>query len=387
MSGCATKSPSNTSSNLPKVENIKTISDMTEIGFEWSSLGGDENVEGYYLYRKDSGSNGFNVVAKIPDRYATHYVDTSLSPERTYDYMMRSYDASNNASAPSEIVTARTQNVIESVPFAQTIEGLPERVKILWRPHPDLRVDSYIIERTESGTSNWKKIAEVKGRLNAEYIDRGLNSGKSYKYRISVKTSSGVVSRPSDIFNAQTKPKPKQISGLSATSTEPKKIILNWNPSSSEDFSHYNVYASSNKFLPAKLIASPKTNSYEDLINENGVTKTYTVTAVDVTGLESDKQKEGIVGSTLSAPNSPTFTKADYTGGAVMLNWQPKDNKTVSYILKKSGNDKESSFELTDTTYTDSDLTIGQKYTYKVVGVDEYGINSKESNEVTILAK
>ncbi|ASM40238.1 fibronectin type III domain-containing protein [Campylobacter sp. RM12327] len=387
LNGCATKLPNSTNPNLPIVENIKTISDMTEIAFEWSSLGSNENIEGFYLYRKDSNSNSFNIVANIKDRYATHYVDTKLSPEITYDYMMKSYDVSNNASRQSEIVSVRTQNLIESVPFAQTIQGLPDRVKVLWRPHPDLRVDSYIIERSEVGSSSWKQIAEIKGRLNAEYIDKKVDAGRSYKYRISVKTTSGIISRPSEIFNAQTKPKPYPVTGLNATNSEPKKIVLNWDANTNEDFSHYNVYAKSSKFLPYKLIATTKTNSYTDLVNENGATKTYVVTAVDTTDLESDKQIQGVVGSTLSAPKSPVFTRADYTGGAVMLAWDPKDDKTVSYVLKKSSSDKESSFELSDTTYADSDLTIGETYKYKIIGIDEYGINSQESDEVTILAK
>lgn len=360
---------------------------MTQIAFEWSSLGDNENVEGFYLYRKNSDSNDFNVVANIKDRYATHYVDMNLAPERSYDYMMKTYDISNNASRQSEIITAQTQNLIQSVPFAQVIQGLPNRIKILWRPHPDLRVENYIIERSEVGGNDWKKIAEVKGRLNAEYIDTKVDSGKSYKYRISVKTSSGVISMPSEIFNAKAKPKPYPVTGLRASSNEPKKIVLNWDANSNEDFSHYNVYASSSKLLPYKIIATPKTNTYTDLINENGASKIYLVTAVDITNLESDKQSTGVVGITLSAPKSPFFTRADYTGGAVILSWQPQDDRTVSYILKKNGNDKESIFELSDTNYTDSDLVLGEKYRYKIIGVDEYGINSKDSNEVIITAQ
>lgn len=181
---------------------------MTEIGFEWTPTN-DENVIGYYLYRSNPSQPGsqMQIVANIKDRYATHYVDSDLAPETTYAYQMRSYSA-NAISAEGTTVQATTRALMESVPFAQAITGLPTRVKLIWRPHPDTRVASYIIERTDAGKDSWKSIAEVKGRLNAEYIDAEVKDGRAYEYRILVKTSSGVKSKPSQILSATTKELP-----------------------------------------------------------------------------------------------------------------------------------------------------------------------------------
>jgi len=38
--------------SLPTITSLKTISDMTEVGFEWNPVT-DESVVGYYLYRSN----------------------------------------------------------------------------------------------------------------------------------------------------------------------------------------------------------------------------------------------------------------------------------------------------------------------------------------------
>ena len=120
---------------------------------------------------------------------------------------MRTY-SSNAISQPGTIATATTKPLLDSVPFSQAITGLPGRVKVIWRPHPDSTVASYIIQRSDAGVNKFSQIAEVNGRLNAEYIDTEVKPGKSYEYRILVKTSSGVVSKPSQNISATTKELP-----------------------------------------------------------------------------------------------------------------------------------------------------------------------------------
>ena len=208
VAGCGGNVPTQQSASLPTITSLKTISDMTEVGFEWTPTN-DENVLGYYLYRSNPNQPGsqMQIVADIKDRYATHYVDTDLAPETTYSYQMRSYSA-NAISAAGATATATTKALMDSVPFAQAITGLPQRVKIIWRPHPEPVVASYVIERADKNSDNWSKIAEVKGRLNAEYIDTEVKSGRSYKYRIFIRTNSGILSTPSQILNASTKELP-----------------------------------------------------------------------------------------------------------------------------------------------------------------------------------
>ena len=203
ITGCVSpNTPTQTNPNLPTIASLKTISDMTEIGFEWTPATSSE-VAGYYLYRSNPNENNgkMKVVADIKDRFASHHVDSNLAPETTYSYEMRTYNSNKQISNSGVVISASTKPLMDSVPFVRALTNLPERVKLIWRPHPDLRAASYIVEKADIGKENWRRISEVKGRLNAEYIDDDVKSGRGYKYRIFVKTSAGTISKPRPLWS------------------------------------------------------------------------------------------------------------------------------------------------------------------------------------------
>ncbi len=387
ISGCVSPStPTQVNASLPTIQNLKTISDMTEIGFEWTPTPSPE-VAGYYLYRSNPNENNgkMKVVADIKDRFASHHVDSNLAPETTYSYEMRTYNANKQISNSGVMISASTKALMDSVPFVRALTNLPERVKLIWRPHPDLRVASYIVEKADIGKENWRQIAEVKGRLNAEYIDDSVKSGRAYKYRVFVKTSTGTVSKPSAIVDSTTKPLPSTVTNIQASNNTPKKIILTWDSVASDDFGYYKIYSASNKFLPYTYLAKTKTNSYEDLINENGATRYYKITIVDKDGLESKRPEEAVVGSTLAAMEAPVVTSIVADSSAVKLQWSSSEKARSYTVIREGGNSGEQKFtNITGNEFIDTNVAYGLKYTYKVIAVDEYGINSDESKKASV---
>lgn len=387
ISGCVSPStPTQVNASLPTIQNLKTISDMTEIGFEWTPTPSPE-VAGYYLYRSNPNENNgkMKVVADIKDRFASHHVDSNLAPETTYSYEMRTYNANKQISNSGVMISASTKALMDSVPFVRALTNLPERVKLIWRPHPDLRVASYIVEKADIGKENWRQIAEVKGRLNAEYIDDSVKSGRAYKYRVFVKTSTGTVSKPSAIVDSTTKPLPSTVTNIQASNNTPKKIILTWDSVASDDFGYYKIYSASNKFLPYTYLAKTKTNSYEDLINENGATRYYKITIVDKDGLESKRPEEAVVGSTLAAMEAPVVTSIVADSSAVKLQWSSSEKARSYTVIREGGDSGEQKFtNITGNEFIDTNVAYGLKYTYRVIAVDEYGINSDESKKASV---
>ena len=384
MSGCAINSePKNQiNTNLPQVSSLKTISDMTQIAFEWERAS-DESVEGYVLYRNDSlNASEFKKVATINDRYATHYVDTGLKPASVYQYQMSVYSKQGEGQR-SNVYTIATQNLISSVEFSQVLGDLAGRSTVLWKPHNDARVASYIVEKSQDDENKWKQIAEVKGRLSVEYIDKDVKPGKSYAYRIRVKTYDGVISEPNIAKHGTTKPLPDSVSGLSASTNLPKKIMLSWQENHSDEFSHYVIYSSASSFLPFTKLAISHTNSYEDYINKNGATRLYKVTSVDKYEQESLKQSEGVQGSTLPAPKSPTIIDAVFNGMRVDFSWSAEAN-AVQHIINKNSKFGISRIETFNTSFGDSDLQNGIEYEYSIIAVDQYGLESAPSKTATI---
>lgn len=128
-------------------------------------------------------------------------------------------------------------------------------------------------------------------------------------------------------------------------------------------------------------------NSFEDLLNTNGTTRYYKITVVDKDGLESLKPSEPAVGITLKQPNKPTFISANFDGGAIHLSWSAVD-RAVSYTIQRSGENKDKKINgIRQTNYTDTQINIGQKYTYRVLASDKYGISSDSSDKVEINTK
>ena len=373
--------------SLPTVTKIRTLSDIKSIALEWSPVY-DERVQGYYLYR-GKGSK-LKRIAKIEDRYSSHYLDTDLTPDTIYEYRLSTYDKMGKESKASPVAKAKTLPIPESVSFLEAIDHLPREVKLIWRPHPFQRVEWYIIERSEPANEKWQQRATLKGRLNAEYIDKDLKDNHIYYYRVRVKTCDGILSKPSKTVKANTKPRPSIVRGLTATKNLPKKIIVRWQPNPEPDIDHYNVYKSIFEIGPYIVAAKTKRTEYVDLIDEDGAKRYYKVTAVDSDGLESFKQDVPVVGQTLPKPLPPVIDEQRFENGTLYLRWESPDGRAVKYIVKKiekEGFLKENVYTFTNirsTIFTDAGLKPGVKYIYTVIAVDKYGIESKPSKEIVI---
>ncbi len=376
--------------NMPRVKNIKILTDMTEIAFEWSAVY-TANIKGYHIYRSDplKKDGKLHLIATIDDRYVSHYVDTKLIPGTTYYYRISTFAKENRESAPSNVVEAKTLPLLSSVPFIKAISGLPHRIKIIWRPHPSPRVEAYIIQRNDLTDLKWSDIKTIEGRLNAEYIDKGLKDNKSYRYRVKVKTYDGIISTPSDVVEGNTKPLPPMVSSLKASRDLPKRIEVTWQKSPKKDVVYYNVYRAITPYLFYKYLAKTADNKFVDMIGEDGVARYYKVTAVDNEGLESLKQENPVMGTTLKKPESPVLVDVSMDGNYVKIVWKRGDNRAKKYTVIKTFNEGFSSKKIKyvniySNTYIDKEIVPGKSYSYSVIAVDKYGIESKPAEEISI---
>ena len=379
--------------SLPRVESIRTLPGSTEVGFEWTPIYSSQ-IEGYYLYRMEG--NSMKKIATIKDKYVSHYVDTNLRPNSSYTYQISAYSADKHESglsmAASVTTTApvaktATLGSVGPVTFINAVSGLPARIKIIWRPHSLENTEYYVIERNEYKSSSWDEVGKVKGRLNAEYIDKDIQDNTVYRYRVRIKTNDGVVSTPSDTVEAHSKPLPKGISGVKATSNLPKKIILTWNASTTSDFAYYKIYRSPTSSLFYTFYGKTVNTEFEDLINDNGKTYYYRVVAVDVDGLES-KQDGTISGMTLPALSAPSVSSVKHDGSAIFIAWSGDENAIKYSVTKEfeiSGKTKKQNFTgIFESNFVDQDTLPGVEYKYNIIAIDKYGIASKPSDSVLI---
>ncbi|MDR1006984.1 MAG: hypothetical protein LBL65_00265 [Campylobacteraceae bacterium] len=369
--------------SLPIVTNIKTLPDITQIALEWSPVY-DLSVEGYHIYRGNTNNSTLERIATISDKYTAHFTDTKLAYDTEYIYRISTFSKNKRESNPSQPIRVATKNLIEPVPYVQAMLGLPNRIKLIWRPHPSERISSYVIERNDFSSTKWSYLASVEGRLSAEYIDSGLDSSKSYRYRVIAKTYDGILSAPSQIVSAQTKQLPPIVDNLKASRDLPRKIAILWD-ASTNDIAHYNVYRANFSNLFYTLLLTTKATSYEDTIKDDGAARYYYVTVTDKDGLESPRQAAPVMGVTLEAPSSPSINVIRHDASNVLLGWNDNSARAERYRIERTS--KSGTLIYTNVmhnTFVDKDVMPGIEYSYTVYAIDVNGLVSKPSTKAII---
>lgn len=396
FSGCvgSTPKPSDTpviDKTLPVIKLSETgiFKDMKAIGLEWKSIQ-DNRVKGIYVYKKDFSAKTpkYKFVEAIQNRFVTHYTDEDVEPETKYSYIFKTYTLNSESPSSQEIIV-QTANIINSVSWIYAVQNMPRSAKIIWRPHHNKLVKSYIVERKTLAENKWMKVGTVSGRLSAEYIDSELKDKSIYKYRLRALTYNGVTSNPSKEVRVLTKPIPNPIENIVATNTLAKKIKLSWNPSDRKDFSHYNVYRSEDIDSAYKLVSKSKTTTVVDSIEEDGKYYFYRVSIVDKDGLESISDKKSISGRTLSKPKAPSAVKVLLINNSLKLDWKSSDPRVRNFIVVKKVRiswikTKSEAFKgVGGRTFVDKLIKPLTEYAYQVYSVDKFGIKSDPSQEVT----
>lgn len=395
FSGCVGNTPKPddkavVDSTLPVIELTKNgvFVDMHSVGFEWSSIS-DIRVKGVYVYKKtlDKQDSEFKYYDTVKSRFVTHYVDEDVKPSSEYSYFFKTF-SKDFESAPSAERIVNTLPPLESVSWIHAIQNMPRSAKVIWRPHVNQIVKSYIIERRTLSEDKWRKLATVKGRLSAEYIDENLKDNHVYKYRIRVLTYNDITSNPSEEVKVVTKPLPKGVVEIVATKDLPKKIKLNWSMEPSDDFSNFNIYRSKSINDGYDLIKSTTNTEYIDDIDKDGKDYFYRVSVVDKDGLESKHDLISAYGQSLVKPATPSLFEAVMVGNNLEIKWSSSDPRVKSFIVNKST--KKGWFDRTNeefvgikgNTFVDRVVEPSTTYYYKVFSVDKFSIKSEPSIEV-----
>lgn len=377
---------------LPTMTINGHIKSMTTIAFEWKPLT-DARVKGYYVYRNDPGSSNekLNRIDTVDGRYVSHFTDEDLRPNTTYVYRFSSFNKKMQESEASETFRVTTNPVLPSVSFFDSIGNLPRMAKLIWRPHDNPSVKEYILERQILEKAEWEQVATIQNRLQAEYIDTRLDDNRVYKYRLRAVTYEGVESTPSDIVKVNTKPLPKTVQELFATTKEPKKIILSWTANNEKDLAFYNIYRSTSGDGGYDYYVKLNETKFEDVINEDGMNYYYKVTAVDTDGLESQMQDNPVHGSTLSKPRTPSLIDAVVKNNTAVLRWKDNGTRAQSFTIIKTTHEgwlNSITQEITgikQTNYTVKDLLPDTRYQFQVIAVDSNNINSEPTEAVDVL--
>ncbi|WP_321778692.1 hypothetical protein [Sulfurimonas sp.] len=396
LSGCGS-SPKPASefkidATLPVIELTQrgTFVDMNAIAFEWKAIK-DERVKGIYIFKQSMGEDAgeLNHYKTIDNRFTTHFLDKNIKPDSAYTYSFKTF-SKEAESRMSEAKILNSLPVLQSVSWIKSVQNMPRTAKIIWRPHTNQKVKSYIIQRRTLEDEKWGNIATIEGRLNAEFIDKELKDDFVYKYRVRVVTYDDIISSPSEIVQVVTKALPISIKNIITTTNLPKKIQIDWEKSTTEDFARYYLYKSEESDGSYELIAKLYNNTFIDAVEEDGKEFFYRVSAVEKNDLESIHDKLSIQGITLSKPTTPSLLEATLVNNKIQIKWRLKDSRVKSFIVIKKAkagwfDAKEEEFvDIKGNKFVDGEIGPNVSYYYQVFSVDEFLIKSEPSIEIIL---
>ncbi|WP_394951342.1 fibronectin type III domain-containing protein [uncultured Helicobacter sp.] len=403
LSGCGlVQKPLSIDESLPKIQKIQTLSDVSSVAFEWENKdkledGSPTAIEGFVIFRADQETlqqdsqapqnltlESFKRIATIKNPLATHFFDTNLKPKSTYYYLFATLGKDSTMSAYSQAIKVQT-SFIDPVEGVFAISSRPRTIKLIITPHPNPSIKSYIIQRKDS-EGRFESLKELKHRLNIEYFDSNLQDSTTYVYRVLAKDFEGNISEPSEEVSARTLDLIECVEGVSATTQLPLKIGLAWQPHPKA--TSYRIYADIESNGRYKLIATTQNTSYTHTLKEHGQSVAYQIVGVDMYGFDGEQLQTPIAGATLSRPIAPNITSSQIQGNTIAITWDtPNDGRAVKYALyrKDSQTNRNNRYNNIKTThFIDKETKHGIDYTYSVVSIDEFGIESPQSPSVTL---
>ncbi len=250
-----------------------------------------EEVRGYKLYRSEEREGEYRFVAKIENRSQHDYLDSGtyekpLEDNFTYYYRMTSYNKVDVESAPSETVSATTKPRPVK-PAGLSGESLHvKEIPLKWEPNPEDDIIGYHIFRSFDEHEKFHEIEMVKE--NTSLVDKSLEDGKEYRYKMQAEDRDGLLSDFSRTITICTKPRPRSPRGLEYV-IRGGEVVLTWTPNSEPDIISYNVFEKG--FFGLKKIETVKDAKSSMKAPKPGKSKDFAVTAIDRDGLESDPSK------------------------------------------------------------------------------------------------
>ena len=256
----ATKTSSIARKALPKPA-VKTnyTNTCSEIRINWNKVSG---VTGYKIFRYDDAKKKWVDVKAIYDPNATNYKITSLAPNTSYKFMVKSFVKVGSKvyfSDASKTITAKTKAIAKltgKTNFTYTTNA----VRINWNKISG--VTGYKVYRYDDAKKKWVDIKTIYDPSATNYKVSGLSAGKVYKFRVKAFVKSGSKVYYGDSCNTistATRPNTTKITKSNKASTA---VRLYWNKTTCSGYRIEKYDSAKKKWVRVTAVGSPSTTQY-----------------------------------------------------------------------------------------------------------------------------
>ncbi len=147
-----------------------------EIQISWKQ-NKESYLEGYRVYRADSGTDEFTLLATVSDAF---YNDRGLPSNKAYRYRVSSRAREGHESTGSEPLIASTPKLVPAEPKNLNVEAREKQAVLSWLPNTEPFMSHYRVYR-KSRTGEFEKIGKTDQPL---YVDKPLTDETEYVYHV-----------------------------------------------------------------------------------------------------------------------------------------------------------------------------------------------------------
>ncbi len=261
-----------------------------------------------------------------------------------------------------------------------------KQVALAWNPVSGAGITYNVYRGTNANGESGTPIAT--GVITPAFVNTGLTNGTTYFFKVASVSANGSSEKSNEASGKPVAPPPPPApTGLAAVAAD-KQATLSWNAVAGA--SSYNVYrgTSSNGESSTPVMTSISVLTWTNTGLTNGKTYFFKVAAVNGNGA-SDKSNEASAKPVAPPPPAgPTGLAAVAGDKQIVLTWNAVAEATSYNVYRGTAATKEASTAvitgLTTPTWTNTELTNGTTYFFKVAAVNANG-TSEKSNEASAM--
>jgi fibronectin type 3 domain-containing protein len=362
-------------------------------------------VIAYAVERDGGGQSGAAVTAKpvIPglrwDPKIPLVLDRNAPANETLTYRVYSMDAFGRRSAGTSIRIFYPDFHALEPPQPVTAAGGIGKIVVSWPAQQKPNLAGYVVERAFLYAGPYEALAaQALPPTTSQYEDAAVRGGSTYYYRVRAVNSRGDLGNPSDAAMAQPRnpSAPPKVDGLTADAGQ-TRVRLTWKP---VGFPVAGYFVERRAITGAAGVENwvrlnPRVTPeplYDDYLGLSSDAKMeYRVLAVAFDNAEGPASASvQIVLADRSLPDAPSITRSTGADGKTLINFVPADQKTAQFLVLRSGREGDLGVVIGDPLpgdarqFTDLYVSAGEKYWYRLVGVDKNGNRSDPTRPVAI---
>lgn len=228
--------------SFPKpIVNVIAIGEIGKISLSWGESS-EVNTDRYRIYRKEEGTQEFQLIKTVTGRLNLSYEDTDVEKGKIYSYYVTGLDIYGAEGEPSAIVTATvaidgTAPVILKVsPAATSVISGKTTLSAIATDNASVTKVAYFYAL--DGSENWAVIGETSNNALSIAFDTTSLDGNSVKVRAIAYDAEGNQSAPVIVSYSLDNIGPDKVTGISAVALS-SKITLSWNDVTANDAAYF----------------------------------------------------------------------------------------------------------------------------------------------------